>query len=78
MILDLYKSVATQNGIRDRRFRVSRAVQLSCFKILIFVPIVAYNCLSKGLQIEHAQHLAPGTAPRFGEQEIFASVQVFL
>ncbi|XP_042000285.1 protein LONG AFTER FAR-RED 3-like [Salvia splendens] len=46
VILDLYKSVATENGIRDRRFR-----------------------------IEHAQHLAPGTAPRFGEQEIFASVQ---
>ncbi|KAH6819713.1 Amidohydrolase family [Perilla frutescens var. frutescens] len=46
MILDLYKSVATENGIRDRRFR-----------------------------IEHAQHLAPGTAARFGKQEIFASVQ---
>ncbi|KAK6143296.1 hypothetical protein DH2020_023644 [Rehmannia glutinosa] len=46
LILDLYKSVASKNGVRDRRFR-----------------------------IEHAQHLAPGTAARFGEQEVVASVQ---
>ncbi|KAL3632450.1 Protein LONG AFTER FAR-RED 3 [Castilleja foliolosa] len=45
-ILDLYKSVAFENGKRDRRFR-----------------------------IEHAQHLSPGTAARFGEQEVVASVQ---
>ncbi|GFQ03544.1 putative amidohydrolase ytcj [Phtheirospermum japonicum] len=45
-ILDLYKLVASENGIRDRRFR-----------------------------IEHAQHLTPGTATRFGEQEVVASVQ---
>ncbi|KAI3844212.1 hypothetical protein MKX03_032283 [Papaver bracteatum] len=46
MILDLYESVASSNGKRDRRFRV-----------------------------EHAQHLVPGTAARFGEQRIIASVQ---
>ncbi|RZC82740.1 hypothetical protein C5167_045527 [Papaver somniferum] len=46
MILDLYESVASSNGRRDRRFRV-----------------------------EHAQHLVPGTAARFGEQRIIASVQ---
>ncbi|CAA0831419.1 Amidohydrolase family, partial [Striga hermonthica] len=46
LVLDLYKSVASKNGMRDRRFR-----------------------------IEHAQHLAPGTAARFGEQEVIASVQ---
>ncbi|KAL7083747.1 hypothetical protein ACP275_14G181500 [Erythranthe tilingii] len=46
LILDLYKSVASENGMRDRRFR-----------------------------IEHAQHLAPGTAARFGEQQVIASVQ---
>ncbi|KAI3448791.1 hypothetical protein Pfo_005456 [Paulownia fortunei] len=46
LILDLYKSVASENGMRDRRFR-----------------------------IEHAQHLAPGTAARFGEQQVVASVQ---
>lgn len=28
-------------------------------------------------QIEHAQHLAPGTSDRFGELGIVASVQVF-
>lgn len=27
-------------------------------------------------QIEHAQHLAPGTVARFGEQSVVASVQV--
>lgn len=27
-------------------------------------------------QIEHAQHLAPGAAARFGDQGIVASVQV--
>ncbi|OVA15098.1 Imidazolonepropionase [Macleaya cordata] len=46
LILDLYESVASSNGRRDRRFRV-----------------------------EHAQHLAPGTAARFGEQRIIVSVQ---
>ncbi|KAK9128955.1 hypothetical protein Syun_017752 [Stephania yunnanensis] len=46
LILDLYKSVASSNGNRDRRFR-----------------------------IEHAQHLAPGAAARFGQQRIIASVQ---
>ncbi|KAL8555259.1 hypothetical protein ACS0TY_003170 [Phlomoides rotata] len=46
LILDLYKSVASKNGMRDRRFR-----------------------------IEHAQHLSPGAAARFGEQEVVASVQ---
>ncbi|KAF4361880.1 hypothetical protein F8388_023378 [Cannabis sativa] len=45
-ILDMYASVISKNGIRDRRFR-----------------------------IEHAQHLAPGTADRFGELGIIASVQ---
>ncbi|PIN21975.1 N-substituted formamide deformylase [Handroanthus impetiginosus] len=49
MILDLYKSVASENGMKDRRFR--------------------------NLQIEHAQHLAPGAAARFGEQQVVASVQ---
>ncbi|KAL2478216.1 Amidohydrolase family [Forsythia ovata] len=46
LILDMYKIVASKNGIRDRRFR-----------------------------IEHAQHMAPGTVARFGEQEVIASVQ---
>ncbi|KAG8363710.1 hypothetical protein BUALT_Bualt19G0050700 [Buddleja alternifolia] len=46
LILDLYKSVDSENGMRDRRFR-----------------------------IEHAQHLAPTTAARFGEQQVVASVQ---
>ncbi|CAA2942827.1 amidohydrolase isoform X1 [Olea europaea subsp. europaea] len=46
LILDMFKFVASKNGIRDRRFR-----------------------------IEHAQHLAPGTVARFGEQEVIASVQ---
>ncbi|XVF00244.1 hypothetical protein REPUB_Repub03eG0268300 [Reevesia pubescens] len=46
LILDMYESVASINGKRDRRFR-----------------------------IEHAQHLAPGTADRFGQQGIVASVQ---
>ncbi|XP_062093168.1 protein LONG AFTER FAR-RED 3 isoform X2 [Humulus lupulus] len=45
-ILDMYESIISKNGIRDRRFR-----------------------------IEHAQHLAPGTADRFGELGIIASVQ---
>ncbi|XWS08291.1 hypothetical protein CRYUN_Cryun41cG0067000 [Craigia yunnanensis] len=47
LILDMYESVASKNGKRDRRFR-----------------------------IEHAQHLAPGSADRFGQQGIVASVQV--
>ncbi|KAM7472624.1 hypothetical protein LguiA_010807 [Lonicera macranthoides] len=46
LILDMYKTVASTNGKRDRRFR-----------------------------IEHAQHLAPGTAAQIGEQGIAASVQ---
>ncbi|XP_073139159.1 protein LONG AFTER FAR-RED 3 isoform X2 [Henckelia pumila] len=46
LILDMYKSVASKNGMRDRRFR-----------------------------IEHAQHLAPGTAAKFGDQKVVASVQ---
>lgn len=46
MVLDMYRSVALTNGMRDRRFR-----------------------------IEHAQHLAPGMAARFGEQGVVASVQ---
>ncbi|XVE68328.1 hypothetical protein DITRI_Ditri09bG0058800 [Diplodiscus trichospermus] len=46
LILDMYESVASRNGKRDRRFR-----------------------------IEHAQHLASGTADRFGQQGIVASVQ---
>ncbi|KAK8575714.1 hypothetical protein V6N13_033028 [Hibiscus sabdariffa] len=46
LILDMYESVVSKNGKRDRRFR-----------------------------IEHAQHLAPGTAARFGQQGIVASVQ---
>ncbi|XP_059652002.1 protein LONG AFTER FAR-RED 3 isoform X3 [Cornus florida] len=46
LILDMYESVISTNGMRDRRFRV-----------------------------EHAQHLAPGTAGRFGEKGIVASVQ---
>ncbi|XP_052191061.1 protein LONG AFTER FAR-RED 3 isoform X2 [Diospyros lotus] len=46
LVLDMYKSVVSTNGMRDRRFR-----------------------------IEHAQHLAPGTAVRFGEEGIVASVQ---
>ncbi|GKU98290.1 hypothetical protein SLEP1_g11312 [Rubroshorea leprosula] len=46
LILDMYELVASENGNRDRRFR-----------------------------IEHAQHLAPGAAERFGKQEIVASVQ---
>jgi hypothetical protein len=32
--------------------------------------------LEKYSQIEHAQHLAPGSDARFGQQAIFASVQV--
>lgn len=47
LILDVYESVASMNGVRDRRFR-----------------------------IEHAQHLAPGSATRFGKQGVVASVQV--
>ncbi|KAL6989749.1 Protein LONG AFTER FAR-RED 3 [Sarracenia purpurea var. burkii] len=46
LILNMYKSVVSTNGMRDRRFR-----------------------------IEHAQHLAPGAAARFGEEGIIASVQ---
>lgn len=46
LILDMYESVASKNGKRDRRFRV-----------------------------EHAQHLAPGTADRFGRQGVVVSVQ---
>ncbi|KAM3685846.1 hypothetical protein ACJW31_11G149700 [Castanea mollissima] len=46
LILDIYESVVSTNGMRDRRFR-----------------------------IEHAQHLAPGAATRFGRQGIVASVQ---
>ncbi|KAJ0927365.1 putative metal-dependent hydrolase, composite domain superfamily, amidohydrolase 3 [Helianthus annuus] len=46
LVLDMYKSVASTNGKRDRRFR-----------------------------IEHAQHLTVGTAAKFGEQGIVASVQ---
>ncbi|KAM0071635.1 putative metal-dependent hydrolase, composite domain superfamily, amidohydrolase 3 [Helianthus debilis subsp. tardiflorus] len=46
LVLDMYKSVASTNGKRDRRFRV-----------------------------EHAQHLTVGTAAKFGEQGIVASVQ---
>ncbi|XP_075502001.1 protein LONG AFTER FAR-RED 3 isoform X2 [Primulina tabacum] len=46
LILDMYKSVSSKNGMRDRRFR-----------------------------IEHAQHLAPGTAAKFGDQKVVASVQ---
>ncbi|CAN0863322.1 Protein LONG AFTER FAR-RED 3 [Linum grandiflorum] len=46
MVLEVYKSVVSTNGNRDRRFR-----------------------------IEHAQHLAPGAANQFGEQQIFASIQ---
>nr|GMD71912.1 putative amidohydrolase YtcJ [Ipomoea batatas] len=46
LILDMYASVASENQMKDRRFR-----------------------------IEHAQHLAPGTVARFGEQAVIASVQ---
>jgi len=46
MVLDLYKSVDSTNGKRDRRYR-----------------------------IEHAQHLAPGMAERFGELGVIASIQ---
>lgn len=46
LILDIYQSAVTINGMKERRFR-----------------------------IEHAQHLAPGTAVRFGHQGVFASVQ---
>ncbi|XP_062175341.1 protein LONG AFTER FAR-RED 3 isoform X1 [Alnus glutinosa] len=46
LILDMYESVISTNGMRDRRFR-----------------------------IEHAQHLAPGSDARFGQQGIVASVQ---
>ncbi|KAI3800730.1 hypothetical protein L1987_28824 [Smallanthus sonchifolius] len=46
LVLDMYKSVASTNGKRDRRFR-----------------------------IEHAQHLTLGSAVKFGEQGIAASVQ---
>ncbi|PWA86647.1 amidohydrolase family [Artemisia annua] len=46
LILNMYHSVASINGKRDRRFR-----------------------------IEHAQHLAPGSAAKFGELGIVASVQ---
>lgn len=46
LILDMYESVASANGEKDRRFR-----------------------------IEHAQHLAPGSAARFGKQGVIASVQ---
>ncbi|XP_071715517.1 protein LONG AFTER FAR-RED 3 [Rutidosis leptorrhynchoides] len=46
LVLDMYESVASTNGKRDRRFR-----------------------------IEHAQHLTHGTAAKFGELEIVASVQ---
>ncbi|KAK9283232.1 hypothetical protein L1049_011468 [Liquidambar formosana] len=46
LILDMYQSVVSMNGMKDRRFR-----------------------------IEHAQHLAPGTTVRFGQQGIVASMQ---
>lgn len=46
MVLNLFNTVASSNGVRDRRFR-----------------------------IEHAQHLAPGSAARFGQQRVIASVQ---
>lgn len=41
---------------------------------MIFSSFVAQ--LGKCLQIEHAQHLAPGSDARFGQQGIVASVQV--
>ncbi|XP_078178772.1 amidohydrolase family isoform X2 [Carex rostrata] len=46
MVLDMYRSVISENGVRDRRFR-----------------------------IEHAQHLLPSTASRFGQETIIPSVQ---
>ncbi|CAN0863326.1 Protein LONG AFTER FAR-RED 3 [Linum grandiflorum] len=58
MVLEVYKSVVSTNGNRDRRFRVNITVSL-------------LTCC----QIEHAQHLAPGAANQFGEQQIFASIQ---
>ncbi|KAK4746232.1 hypothetical protein SAY87_012544 [Trapa incisa] len=50
LVQDIFESVASTNGVRDRRFRV----------ILV---------------IEHAQHLAPGSTVRFGQQRLIASVQ---
>jgi predicted amidohydrolase YtcJ len=48
LLLDTYARVATENGPRDRRFRV-----------------------------EHAQHLAPGDIPRFGQLNVIASMQPY-
>lgn len=49
---------------------------LSVASELLVFPGVTYNFRSNELQIEHAQHLAPGTAARFGAEEVLASVQV--
>lgn len=44
-ILDLYKSVASKNRMRDRRFRVSSTVDFKIFEQLIFIFLSAWVVL---------------------------------
>lgn len=90
MVLDMYRSVISVNGVRDRRFRV---LYLFIEKMIIYLSTHSYkNCrlafclfvanyfnLLKVLkigQIEHAQHLLPSTASCFGQETVIPSVQV--
>ncbi|KAL0725567.1 hypothetical protein Bca4012_040166 [Brassica carinata] len=71
MILDMYESVAAANGEQDRRFRVKRLIfLLSAIFFYHYLISLRYY-----LQIEHAQHLAPGSSDRFGQHRIVVSVQ---
>lgn len=42
-----------------------------------YLCINIFHEWNKFFQIEHAQHLASGTAARFGDQGIVASIQVW-
>lgn len=85
LILNMYESVFSTNGVRDRRFRVKIfSLNVDCSNVAYASQTFSFskfyyvlhdwrkNCF----QIEHAQHLAPETPARFGELGIVASVQV--
>ena len=90
MLLDMVDRVVDLNGVKDRRFRVCpdsyfRMISFPCTLLSFFYYYFRTNslylvesklniCISN--QIEHAQHLAPGAANRFGKHGIIASVQV--
>lgn len=88
LILEMYEKVISENGIRDRRFRVRFVrhetkgipiVEISLLQVNIYPNFPPLFCMTgANLQIEHAQHLAPGTSDRFGKLQIVASVQVLL